>query len=70
MRNDDENQQPFTAFSVHGFAKSLNVSDPTVWRMIRSGELIARKVRGRTLLFQEDVSAWRASLPRAHAEAA
>lgn len=45
------------ACSVSDGARYLGVSEPTVWRMLRSGELTRIRVRGRTLIRYSDMDA-------------
>jgi hypothetical protein len=64
--NEQVEQQ---AFSVEGFAARHNIGRTTVYGEIKEGRLIARKVRGRTIITAEDAHAWRASLPKAGPQA-
>jgi hypothetical protein len=52
------------AFSIEGFAARNGIGRSTAYSEIKEGRLIARKVRGRTLITVEDEAVWRASLPR------
>jgi hypothetical protein len=58
-----------TAHSVAGFAKHLTVSRSRVYELINSGTVIARKLGGRTLIFDADNQGFRASLPIAQPKA-
>ena len=51
------------AYRVPEVADMLGLSDPTVWRMIRDGEIMALKARGTTLITREAVHAYLASRP-------
>jgi hypothetical protein len=64
--NEQVEQQ---AYSVEGFAARHNIGRTTVYGEIKEGRLIARKVRGRTIITAEDAHAWRASLPKAGTQA-
>ena len=52
------------AFSVDQFARRNGVGRTLVYQEIQEGRLIARKVRGRTLITTEDAKAWREQLPK------
>lgn len=46
----DEKPVERLAYSIDEFAAGANVSRPTIYRMIRDGELKTAKVRGRQLI--------------------
>jgi len=50
--------------SVGGFALRHRISRRTVYALIASGELVARNVRGRTVITSADEAAWLAALPK------
>ena len=52
-----------SAYSVEEFAHN-GISRYTVYREINGGKLIARRVRGKTIVTAEDAAAWRRSLPK------
>jgi len=52
------------AFSVDQFARRNGVGRTLVCQEIQEGRLVARKVRGRTLITIEDAKAWRDQLPK------
>jgi hypothetical protein len=56
-------QQATSSKSVREFAAAHSISMPTVWRLIASGALVARKIGRRTII--EDERAFIASLSRA-----
>ncbi len=43
------------AYTVDESAQALGVSVTTVWTMIREGDVVAKKVRGRTLIPREEL---------------
>lgn len=45
------------ACSIADGAKYIGVSEPTLWRMLRDGELARVKLRGRTLVRYSDLNA-------------
>jgi hypothetical protein len=51
-------------YSVEEFARRHDIGRTTAYEEISSGKLIARKVRGRTIITREDAAAWRGSLPK------
>jgi hypothetical protein len=53
-----------SAYSVEEFAQDNGISRYTVYREINDGKLIARRVRGKTIVTAEDAAAWRRSLPK------
>lgn len=46
------------AYGVADAAKAVSVSESTIWRMIRDGELRTFKLRGRTLILHEVLAAY------------
>jgi len=54
------------AWSVDEFARNHGIGRTTAFAEIKDGRLIARKVKGRTIVIDEDAAAWRASLPKVH----
>jgi hypothetical protein len=63
--HDEINGHQAGAYSVREFGRVHALSHELVYREIRAGRLIARKVGNRTLITAEDAAHWRASLPRA-----
>jgi hypothetical protein len=55
---------PQDAYSVDDFARRHGIGRTTAYEEIKDGRLIARKVRGRTLVTIEDARAWREALPK------
>jgi excisionase family DNA binding protein len=51
--------------TVRDAAQYLGVSEPTVWRMLRGGELPRTKIRGRTLVRRVDLDIFLARAARA-----
>lgn len=58
------------AWSVDQFARSHGIGRTTAYAEIKEGRLIARRVKGRTLILDEDAAAWRAGLPKVHESSA
>jgi hypothetical protein len=58
------------AWSVDEFARNHGIGRTTAFAEIKDGRLIARKVKGRTIVLEEDASAWRAALPKVHESSA
>jgi hypothetical protein len=56
--------EPRKACRVDQFAKDHDLSRAQAYAEIPEGRLIARKVGTRTLITEEDATAWRHSLPR------
>jgi hypothetical protein len=52
------------AYSVDDFARRHGIGRTTAYEEIKDGRLVARKVRGRTLVTIEDARAWREALPK------
>jgi hypothetical protein len=52
------------AYSVGDFARRHGIGRTTAYEEIKGGRLIARKVRGRTLVTIEDAKTWREALPK------
>lgn len=50
-------QTPARACSVADGAKYLGVSEPTLWRMLRDGQLAKVRLRNRTLVRYADLDA-------------
>ena len=61
MRNSDDDQDAF-AFKV--FCRRNAIGVTTGYAEVKAGRLIARKVRGKTIVTAEDGAAWRESLPK------
>ena len=55
------------AYTVAEAAKALGLSAATIWAMLKDGELVARKLRGRTLLPREELERVLAAAPPARA---
>jgi hypothetical protein len=55
---------PQDAYSVEHFARRHGIGRTTAYEEIKAGRLVARKVRGRTLIFAEDAKVWRESMPK------
>jgi hypothetical protein len=53
-----------SAYSVEEFARDNGISRYTVYREINDGKLVARRVRGKTIVTAEDAAAWRQCLPK------
>jgi hypothetical protein len=51
------------ARSVLGYAKHYGISHSSVYQLINDGIITARKLGGRTLIFDRDNEAFRQSLP-------
>jgi excisionase family DNA binding protein len=51
------------AYSVAEVCKEINIGRTSVYAAIRAGELMARKVRRRTLILHDDLVAFLKSLP-------
>jgi hypothetical protein len=51
------------AHSIPEFCERNGVGKDTVYKEIREGRLLARKVNKRTLIFNDAEAAWRAALP-------
>lgn len=51
------------AYRVPEVSSLLQLSEATVWRMIRDGEIEARKARGATLITRDAMQAYLASCP-------
>lgn len=49
--------------TVEEFCEELGVTRSTVYRLLRSGDLTARKIAGKTVFLREDVEQWVAALP-------
>jgi hypothetical protein len=60
-----ENLSTQDVFTVEDFARRHAIGRSTAYEEIKCGRLIARKVRGRTVVTIEDAKAWRGLLPRA-----
>ncbi len=43
------------AYTVDEAAQALGVGATTMWKMIREGDVVAKKVRGRTVVPREDL---------------
>lgn len=43
------------AYTVDEAAQALGVGTTTMWKMIREGDVVAKKVRGRTVVPREDL---------------
>ena len=56
--------QQADGFTVEEFARRHGIGRTTAYEEIKDGRLIARKVRGRTLITIEDAREWRANLPK------
>jgi len=56
--------QQVDGFTVEEFARRHGIGRTTAYEEIKDGRLIARKVRGRTLITIEDAREWRANLPK------
>jgi hypothetical protein len=54
------------AWSVPDFARIHGIGRTLAFEEIKDGRLTARRVKGRTIITDEDAAAWRASLPTAH----
>jgi hypothetical protein len=52
------------AFPIEEFARRHGIGRTTAYAEISAGRLIARKVRGRTIVTAEDAKAWREQLPK------
>jgi hypothetical protein len=52
------------SFSLRTFCDRNDVGLTTAYAEIRAGRLIVHKAGARTLVFEEDEDAWRASLPK------
>jgi hypothetical protein len=55
---------PQGAWTVEDFARRHALGRSTVYQEINAGRLVARKVRGRTVITFEDAKAWRENLPK------
>lgn len=55
------------AYTVDEAAAALGLSAATIWAMLKDGELIAKKVRGRTLVPREELERVLAEAPAARA---
>jgi hypothetical protein len=64
MSSENDNAARPGASRPGDWAKRHDLSRSQVYKMIASGEVIARKCGTRTLIFDEDNRAWRHSLPR------
>jgi len=58
------------SFSLREFCDRNDIGLTTAYAEIKGGRLIAHKAGARTLVFEEDEDAWRASLPKLQAPAA
>jgi hypothetical protein len=52
------------SFSLRTFCDRNDIGITTAYAEIKAGRLIVHKAGARTLVFEEDENAWRASLPR------
>lgn len=52
------------AYSIRELSETFGLHPDTIYREIHAGRLEAVKVRGRTLIFRDALTAWRAALPR------
>lgn len=57
------------AHSIDGACEAADVGRTSIYEAIRSGDLIARKLGRRTVILDDDLRAWLASLPAATAAA-
>ena len=55
------------AYTVDEAAQAIGVSTTTVWTMIREGEVMAKKVRGRTLVPRDELQRVLDQAPEARA---
>ena len=52
------------SFTIDELSKRRKIGRTTIYAEINDGRLIARKIRGRTVITDEDEAAWLASLPK------
>lgn len=57
------------AHSIDGACEAADVGRTSVYEAIRSGDLVARKLGRRTIILDDDLRAWLASLPLATEDA-
>lgn len=55
------------AFTVAEAAKALGLSAATIWAMLKDGDLVARKLRGRTLIPRDELERVIGAAPPARA---
>lgn len=55
------------AYTVPETGRALGLSAATIWAMLKDGELVARKLRGRTLICREELERVLAAAPDARA---
>jgi hypothetical protein len=58
------------AYPFREFCRRNGIGATTGYAEVKAGKLIARKVRGRTIVTKEDGRAWRESLPKLEAATA
>jgi hypothetical protein len=58
------------AWSVDDFARIHGIGRTTAYAEIKEGRLTARRVKGRTIITDEDAAAWRKNLPKVHESSA
>ena len=58
------------AFTIREAAHEAAMSQRTIYRRLKAGELKARKSNRKTLILAEDLKTWLANLPIAELEAA
>jgi excisionase family DNA binding protein len=51
------------AYGIEAACEAAGVKRDTIYRAIRRGELIARKIGTRTVILADDLRAWLASMP-------
>jgi excisionase family DNA binding protein len=55
---------PIVAYNVPEAMLALGLCRDSIYRLIRDGKLVARKVGRRTLILREDLEAFAKSLPK------
>ena len=61
--HDQSNTPEPLAYSIVEFSKSARIGRSTTYEEIKAGRLIARKVRGRTIILPADARNYLANLP-------
>jgi hypothetical protein len=57
-------QLTISASSILSFAERNGIGESTVYKEIKAGRLVARKIGRRTIITDDDERIWRNSLPR------
>lgn len=58
------------AYPFREWCRRNSIGVTTAYAEVKAGRLVARKVRGKTIVTAEDGAAWRASLPKLETAAA